>query len=74
MTSSLSPGRHPHARTTGPTQTTQPNSTSARATASPPASRGGWAVRLALRVLTAGALAVSAYLHVDLSHGYRLIG
>ena len=31
-------------------------------------------MRLALRVLTAGALAVSAYLHVDLAQGYRLIG
>ena len=34
----------------------------------------GGAVRLALQVLTAGALAVSAYLHVDLAPGYRLIG
>jgi hypothetical protein len=31
-------------------------------------------VRLGLQVLTAGALAVSAYLHVDLAQGYRLIG
>ena len=31
-------------------------------------------MRLALQVLTAGALAVSAYLHVDLAQGYALIG
>lgn len=31
-------------------------------------------MRLALQVLTAGALAVSAYLHVDLAQGYDLIG
>ena len=31
-------------------------------------------MRLALQVLTAGALAVSAYLHVDLAQGYDVIG
>ncbi len=47
---------------------------SVHATAHPPTSRDAWAVRLGLQVLTAGALAVSAYLHVDLAQGYRLIG
>jgi hypothetical protein len=44
------------------------------ATADSPDSGGGWPVRLTLQVLTAGALAVSAYLHVDLAQGYDLIG
>jgi hypothetical protein len=74
MTSSPSPGRRPQAPSPGPAQSTHSAATSVHATAHPLASQGAWAVRLGLRVLTAGALAVSAYLHVDLAQGYRLIG
>jgi peptidoglycan/LPS O-acetylase OafA/YrhL len=76
MTSSAqsNPARRPQGRPTGPAQTRERAGTSAHATDRSPASQGTWAVGLALRVLAAGALAVSAYLHVDLAQGYDVIG
>ena len=74
MTSSRGPSRHPQAHSPGPVRSAHPTDTSVQATDNSHNSRGGWAVRLTLQVLTAGALAVSAYLHVDLAHGYDLIG
>lgn len=74
MASSPSPGRRPQAHSPGPVRATQPPGTSVHPTVSSPDSRGAWVVRLGLQVLAAGALAVSAYLHVDLAQGYRLIG
>ncbi len=61
-------------RRTGTAQTPERGGTSAHATVRSPVSWGAAAVGLALRVLAAGALAVSAYLHVDLAQGYGLIG
>ncbi len=74
MTSSPSPGRRPQGHSPGSVRSAQPTGTSVRATVSSPDRRSGLAVRLALRFVTASALAVSAYLHVDLAQGYGLIG
>jgi hypothetical protein len=76
MTSSAQSNRarRPHSRPIGAAQTPERVGTSTCATVRSPVSRGAWAVGLALRVLAAGALAVSAYRHVDLAEGYGLIG
>ena len=71
---SASSDRRRQAGTTGSARPHEPAGTSARATFDPPARRGAGAVELALRLLTACALAVSAYLHVDLAEGYGVIG
>jgi hypothetical protein len=76
MTSSAQSNRarRPQGRSTGTAQIPERAGTSAHATVRSPASRAAWAVGLALRVLAAGALTVSAYLHVDLAQGYDAIG